>query len=103
MRRIRGLVWKLGVLKQEKAVGSCASAAGSYRSAKPSGRADFGVFAAVCRSLCDVVPRCRERSCYGVGMMSERGENESGKRENPVRLVAETGDNGKDTGSLCAG
>ncbi len=47
--------------------------------------------------------RCRKRECCGVGMMSERRGNEGGKRQNPVRLVAETGDDGKSTGSLRAG
>ena len=60
MRHTGALVWKSGVLKQEKAAGSCVSAAGSHRSAKPSGRAVFGAVSAVCRSLCDVVPRCRK-------------------------------------------
>ena len=44
MRHTGALVWKLGVLKQEKAAGSCVSAAGSHRSAKPSGRAFWGRF-----------------------------------------------------------
>ena len=67
--------------KQEKAAGSCVSAAGSHRSAKPSGRADFGAFAARYGSLCDVVPRCRKRQFYGVGMMSEREDYEINLRQ----------------------
>ena len=98
MRHTGASVWVPGVLKQEKAAGPCVSAAGSHRSAKPSGRAVFGAFSARCGSLCGVVPRCRKWRFYGVGMMSERRENESGKRQSPVRLMAETGDNGKSTG-----
>ena len=67
--------------KQEKAAGACVSAAGSHRLAKPSGRAVFGAVSACCGSLCDVVPRCRKRSCYGVGMMSEREDYEINLRQ----------------------
>ena len=60
MRHTGASVWKPGVLKQEKAAGSCVFAAGSHRSAKPSGRTVFGAFSARCGSLCDVVPQCRK-------------------------------------------
>ena len=81
MRHTGAWVWKPGVLKQEKAAGSCVSAAGSHRSAKPSGRAVFGVFSARYGNLCDVVPRCRKLFCYGVGMMSEREDYEINLRQ----------------------
>lgn len=51
----------------------------------PSGKAErkgvFGAFSAHCGSLCDVVPRCRKRQFYGVGMMSEREDYEINLRQ----------------------